>query len=617
MPPSVSWAEDGKPFSVPFRVSAFDSRVRIAPESSFSQAAGGSSGGGSWSELHLRGTNWAGFQADGCPHELWKYDVDDYVSFLSSNNINAVRLPLAVPFVRHDSYRVGHICGGYNFWETLDVLLDVIRRLREVNVFVMLGMHSLTTTGENQGVWYDPSAESQAVGEQPIFEAWTKLADRYCSEPNVILADVFNEPHGADWVQWRDFVQRIGAAILERCPRWLIAAQGAGGGTAEGYWWGENIGGQLTMNISLSIPNRLVLAPHVYGHDASRWYMTAPDYPNNMPDVWDSHFGSVAEFSGVPILIGEFGGVWVDTVVHDHFLNGTAVWQETFVAYLIDRGFGSFYWTLNDNSYRTGSLFSDAYSNERLALLTMLPSSDIVELQTRWLSWPPTPPTAPPPPPLPHRPPPCPPPPASPSPSPPPPMPPPPLPPLRPPPSPRMPPPPHFPPQPPSAPPPLAPSALAVIAATPLPAAIGVCIFLGILVGLAAERLVKRCKSSASKAARRAAPASESPSWVVAREQSGTVGGEEMQMAPTTATRGAASIVAGTRVRVVGLAGAVELNGQEGIAVDLDSGAGRWNVRLLDSDEVLALKPVNLQRAASARPRRPVTKPAVDVSDLD
>ena len=49
---------------------------------------------------------------------------------------------------------------------------------------------------------------------------------------------VFNEPYGAGWLKWKGFVQRIGAQILQDCPRWLVLAQGVDG---TGWWWGENI----------------------------------------------------------------------------------------------------------------------------------------------------------------------------------------------------------------------------------------------------------------------------------------------------------------------------------------------------------------------------------------
>jgi aryl-phospho-beta-D-glucosidase BglC (GH1 family) len=442
-------------FSVPFRVSAHSAKLWIAPDAALASPSDTNSL--AWRELRIKGSNWAGFQASGCVHEMWKHGVGEYVDFLVENNFNAVRLPLAAPLVNQSSWKVGGLCGDdWNGRETLHVLDEVVGRLRRAGIFVMLGMHTTTHPEGNQGSWKVHGTDAL------IFDAWTKLAERYCPYNNVILADVFNEPHGEKWSSWRGFVQRIGDAILGKCPRWLIAAEGAGGGTWRGYWWGENVLGQRTMPISLSVPNRLVLSPHVYGH-GTQWYMYDAHFPRNMPQVWLDHFGTVPHDTGVPLLVGEWGGVWEDTHFNHKLFRSTRVWQQAFTSFLVDQEVGSFYWTLNDNSFRTGSLFRDAHRADKLAMLAVLPSTNVFELQDVWGLYPPglppnppTPPAGPPPPPHPPQPPAGPPssPPCSPPPARPPSCPPPPLPPAAPPPPPAGPPSPPSPPLPPNAPPP-------------------------------------------------------------------------------------------------------------------------------------------------------------------
>ena len=52
------------------------------------------------------------------------------------------------------------------------------------------------------------------------------------------------------------------------------------------------------------------------------------------------------------------------------FIPSTWEWQRAFVRYLIGgQPISSFYWTLNDNSYKTGSLFNGPHSQEKLALM--------------------------------------------------------------------------------------------------------------------------------------------------------------------------------------------------------------------------------------------------------
>ena len=72
-----------------------------------------------------------------------------------------------------------------------------------------------------------------------------------------------------------------------------------------------------------------------------------------------------------------------------------------------------------------------------------------------------------------------------------------------------------------------------------------------------------------------------------------------------------------TRVRVHGLSGRPELNGREGDVVEDGTTTQRIAVLLEGEAKPLALKPENLQQAASAQPRRLLPTPAVDVSDLD
>ena len=116
----------------------------------------------------------------------------------------------------------------------------------------MLDVHTLNYPEDNDALWCEEMPCSPKT-ERLIFDTWSVLARRYCSAPNVILADVFNEPYGATWPQWKSFVERIGARILEWCPRWLIVAEGIGG---DQFCWGENIWGQATQPITLNVSMR-------------------------------------------------------------------------------------------------------------------------------------------------------------------------------------------------------------------------------------------------------------------------------------------------------------------------------------------------------------------------
>ena len=499
-PLHVQWqrAIDGNahvPFSIPFAVSAHDGRIWIAPEYRLADG-GGRGAAGVWEELRIRGANWAGFQANGCVHELWNFPLQAYLDFLVRHGINLVRLPLSATIVTWPSpgYNTTWHCGEYNGWRSLDVLDHVISRLRDAGIFVMLDMHTLDHPEGNNGMWcWTGNSWCAHREESLVFSAWQVVARHYCGQPNVIMADVFNEPWMADWKAWAGFVQRIGAHIHDFCPRWLIVAQGVGG---PGWWWGENLQYAATVPIRLGMPNKLVLSAHVYGH-GNLPYLHDRSFPANMPAIWDAHFGWVPSYTGAPLIIGEWGGNWEATEWGYRSFPSTSAWQLKFRDYLKSKRLSSVYWTLNDNSFKTGSLFRDPHSSEKVAMLSQLPSTRIVDLQERW-PLPPAPPTPPPPPPSP--PPPAPPPPPTPPPRAPPP------PPRSPPPSPQTPP----TPPPPSAPPPnLPPLYEQMVRGRLAPLGAALAALCGLLVFTTSARISNRCrKASAPAAAVRAGTAS-------------------------------------------------------------------------------------------------------------
>ena len=188
--------------------------------------------------------------------------------------------------------------------------------------------------GETNSATWCGEPVCNADNEQVLRDAWVRLAEGYCGYKNVILADIFNEPHGALWDEWRAAVTRIANAILSKCPRWLVAVQGVGQGSGEcqarsgeACWWGENVLGHLQSPITLSIPDRLVLVPHTYGH-GSQSYMSDPAFPKNMPSHWDSLWGHIPEETGTPVIIGEWGGL---------FRGKSEQWQRSLQQYMRER----------------------------------------------------------------------------------------------------------------------------------------------------------------------------------------------------------------------------------------------------------------------------------------
>ena len=80
------------------------------------------------------------------------------------------------------------------------------------------------------------------------------------------------------------------------------------------------------------------------------------------------------------------GGVCNDTVWNGRSIPGTAAWQAALLTFLNGRGVSWFFWTLNDNSFSTGSLFNDytGHSAEKLQMLSLSPTTLNAELEAEW-----------------------------------------------------------------------------------------------------------------------------------------------------------------------------------------------------------------------------------------
>ena len=50
-------------------------------------------------------------------------------------------------------------------------------------------------------------------------------------------------------------------------------------------------------------------ATHIYGPDKTNYeYFVDHHFPNNLPDIWERHFGFVPTLTGKPVLIASIGG---------------------------------------------------------------------------------------------------------------------------------------------------------------------------------------------------------------------------------------------------------------------------------------------------------------------
>jgi len=303
------------------------------------------------------------------------------------------------------------------------MLLVIIRKAAQRGLLILLTCHRITPDAwPGNGLWYNDE-----IQEDQVLLNWDLMAQHFCGEWNVFAVDIQNEPHKSSWgrgtrFDWNQAAARIGNRVLSKCPRWLIFVEGVSAqpgaigdkGIPGGYWWGGNLVGVHHAPIRLNQPKRLVYSPHTYGPGTFyQTYYQCCGFPSNMPAIWDEHWGFVRSSTGVPIVVGEWGGKNSGT---DH------TWHVAMVNFLKERMIGSFYYCLNPNSEDTNGILLDDWKTidrSKLELLQQLQATEVLPLlpggRPILVKQPPPPrpppppppsPSPPPPPPFPHPPPP-------------------------------------------------------------------------------------------------------------------------------------------------------------------------------------------------------------------
>ena len=91
-------------------------------------------------------------------------------------------------------------------------------------------------------------------------------------------------------------------------PGWLIVVEGIESYNGDFYWWGGNLMGAGSSPVVLSVANRVVYSAHDYPASVyNQPYLSAANYPSNLPSIWDAHWGYLKKNNIAPVLLGEFG----------------------------------------------------------------------------------------------------------------------------------------------------------------------------------------------------------------------------------------------------------------------------------------------------------------------
>ncbi|MFN0056328.1 MAG: cellulase family glycosylhydrolase [Planctomycetales bacterium] len=323
--------------------------------------------------IRLAGVNWFGMETSTyAPHGLWTRGYKEMMDQMKQLGFNVIRLPFS-----NQLFDTGSTPNGIDFNKNpdlqgltgLQIMDKIVSYAGQLGLRIILDHHrsGAGDGAEGSGLWY-----TSAYPESRWIADWTMLATRYANNPTVIGADLHNEPHGpALWgdgsaTDWRLAAERAGNAVLGANPNLLILVEGVEYGKSGNYWWGGNLSNAGDYPVRLNTAGRLVYSPHDYPASIyqQQWF-SDPNYPNNLPAVWDASWGYLFRQGTAPILLGEFGTrlattsdqQWLDKMITyiQGDLNGDGA-SDLSGGQL---GISWTWWSWNPNSGDTGGILQD------------------------------------------------------------------------------------------------------------------------------------------------------------------------------------------------------------------------------------------------------------------
>jgi len=307
----------------------------------------------------LSGLNWFGFETSNyAPYGLEVRNWEDLLDQIKELGYNVIRLPFSNAMLEpgkmptHIDYTLNPDLANLTSLEVMD---RIIAGAGERDIKVILDNHrsSAGDGPEANGLWY-----TSEVPQERWIEDWKTLAARYNGDPTVIGADLRNEPFAACWgcgvpaLDWRLAAEQAGNAILSMNPDLLVIVEGVSEYNGQSTLWGGNLTGAKEDPVRLDLPDRLVYSVHEFPASVSPqpWF-NDPDYPENLPGVWDQHWGYLVKEDLAPVLVGEFGTRYES--------DQDRAWLQALQAYIRQNRLNWAYWSLNPNSGDTAGLLLD------------------------------------------------------------------------------------------------------------------------------------------------------------------------------------------------------------------------------------------------------------------
>jgi aryl-phospho-beta-D-glucosidase BglC (GH1 family) len=335
--------------------------------------------------VRINAVNWFGFESTTfAPHGL---DVESYKAMMNQMvqlGFNAIRLPFSLQL-----FQAGSTPTNINYTLNPDLeglsglaLMDkIVNYAGQIGLKVILDDHrSAAGNGPNaDGLWYD-SGYTQA----DWLSTWSMLASHYAGNSAVIGADLSNEPSGATWggggpTDWQAAATLGGNTVLAANPNWLVFVEGIEDYQGTYSWAGENLMGVATDPVNLSVANKLVYSIHDYPASVypQPWF-SAPNYPNNLPSIWNKFFGYIVTQNIAPVFVGEYGTQlqttsdqqWLSSLVT--YMDGGDAAQGGPSVAAGQQGLSWAYWSWNPDSGDTGGILQNDWSTVNQAKLTAI-----------------------------------------------------------------------------------------------------------------------------------------------------------------------------------------------------------------------------------------------------
>ena len=326
--------------------------------------------------VKIAGVNWFGFETSNfAPHGLWARGYKSMMDQMKQQGFNTIRLPFS-----DQLFDAGSTPNGIDFAKNPDLvglsglpIMDkIVDYAGQIGLRIMLDHHrsAAGNSANESGLWY-----TSAYPESKWISNWTMLAARYANNPTVVAVDLHNEPHGpASWGDgsandWRLAAERAGNAILAVNPNVLIVVEGVESASSGNYWWGGNLSNAGASPVRLNVPGRLVYSAHDYPASVyQQTWFSDPNYPNNLPAVWDKNWGYLFRQNIAPVILGEFGSKlattsdqqWFDKMTA--YLGGDLDGNGTKDLAAGQQGISWTYWSWNPNSGDTGGILADDWN---------------------------------------------------------------------------------------------------------------------------------------------------------------------------------------------------------------------------------------------------------------